>query len=84
MNTAVKDIKKLAKKGIDEADETTVKMVLAMLQVKREETGMDDADLAEINRRFEEYESGKVAAISFEELERRVFGERKKKLRATQ
>ena len=67
--TARTDIRKKAKEGIDRADDTTVKMILAMLDVQADEEAAFDA---EMNRRIEEYEQGKVKPLSLDELEARA------------
>lgn len=67
--TARIDIRKKAKEGIDRADDTTVKMILAMLDVQADEEAAFDS---EMNRRIEEYEQGKVKTLSLDELEARA------------
>jgi hypothetical protein len=78
--TALTDIRKRAKAGIDRADDTTVKMILAMLDVQADEEAVFDA---EMNRRFEEYEQGKVKTLSLNELEERARANHKKKAKVS-
>jgi len=75
------DIRKLAKKGIDKADDT-VKMILAMLEVHEKETEEDAAYEKEMLRRFDDYEQGKIKTFTFDELvanARNSFAEHQKK-----
>ncbi|MES2701938.1 MAG: hypothetical protein V4649_04820 [Bacteroidota bacterium] len=70
MVSAVKDIRKEVKKFIDMADEKTVKMIYAMLEVERKEGAWRDAEfIAEMDRRTEEYVSGKAEIFTLEEME---------------
>ncbi len=76
------DIRKKAKKGIDRADDTTVKMILAMLEVQEKETEEETAFEKEILRRIDDYEQGKVIPISLEELEKRVRNNHTKRMQS--
>lgn len=76
------DIRKRAKKGIDRADDTTVKMILAMLEVQEKETEEEAAFEKEMLRRFDDYEQGKIVPLSFEELGKKVRANHKKRLHA--
>lgn len=78
--TARIDIRKKAKEGIDRADDTTVKMILAMLDVQADE---EAAFNSEMNRRIEEYEQGKVKTLSLDELEARARANHKKKAKVS-
>ena len=69
---ADKEIRKKAKQGIDRADDTTVKMILAMLDVKEKESKHETAFELEIEKRIEEYEQGKIIPLSLSELEAKV------------
>lgn len=79
---AVKDIRKEVKKYIDHADDKTVKMIYAMLEVEqREDAWTDKAFIAEMDRRTKEYESGKAKLFTLEEMEnnaRKAFKQSKK------
>ncbi len=63
-------IREKAKTGIDNASDTTVKMILAMLEVEEQEDGAGYE--MEMNRRFSEYESGKIIPLSLDDLEANV------------
>jgi len=78
--SAQTDIRKRAKAGIDRADDTTVKMILAMLDVQADEEAVFDA---EMNRRIEEYEQGKVKTLSLDELEARARANHKRKVKVS-
>ena len=70
MNTTAitTDIRKKAKKAIDRADDTTVKMILAMLEVQENEVEEENAFDKEMLKRFEDYEQGRIKTYSFDEL----------------
>jgi hypothetical protein len=74
------DIRKKAKKGIDHADDTTVKMILAMLEVQQgaEETEFEK----EMLHRFKEYEQGKINPITLHELEEGARNAHKKRMKS--
>ncbi len=73
MNVSVDiDIRERAKKGIDKANDTTVKMILAMLEVQEKESLRESGNIATIERRFRDYEQGKVVPLTLDELENRV------------
>ena len=80
------DIRKKAKKGIDHADDTTVKMIIAMLEVQRgataekveEETEFE----TEMQRRFEEYEQGKITPLTLDVLEKGARNAHKKRMKS--
>ncbi|MES2702894.1 MAG: hypothetical protein V4649_09660 [Bacteroidota bacterium] len=84
MNTSgPNDIRRLAKNYIDRADDITVKMILAMLNVQESERENEDADFdKEMNRRFDEYETGKIIPLSLDELENRVRSSYKKSIQS--
>jgi hypothetical protein len=83
MNTALNtDIRKKAKKGIDCADDTTVKMILAMLEVQEKEVEKETEFDKEMQRRFDDYEQGKIIPLSFDELETRVRESYKKRVQS--
>jgi hypothetical protein len=71
MNTAaIKDIRKEIKKNIDFADDKTVRMIYAMLEVEQKEDAWSDAAfIAEMDRRTKEYESGTAKLFTLEEME---------------
>jgi len=79
---AKKDIRKEVKKYIDSADDKTVKMIYAMLEVEqREDAWSDAAFISEMNRRTKEYESGTAKLYTLEEMEtnaRKAFKQGKK------
>ncbi len=78
------DIRKKAKKGIDRADDTTVKMILAMLQVHEKETEEESAFEKEMLKRIDDYEQGKVKTYSFDEVvakARNSFAKHQKQLK---
>jgi hypothetical protein len=84
MNTATQsDIRKQAKRGIDSADDTTVRMILAMLDVKKNEMNQLGDFEQEIERRFEEYEKGNIVPLSLAELEKRVLNNHQKQRNST-
>ena len=62
------DIRKRAKKGIDRADDTIVKMILAMLEVHEQETEEETAFEKEMLRRIDDYEQGKIKTYTFDEV----------------
>ena len=76
--SAKTDIREKAKKCIDLADDTTVKMILAMLEVQSKEESSYEK---EILKRFDDYEQGKVTPISLDDLEKRVRNNHKKRSR---
>lgn len=76
------DLRKKAKQSIDRADDTTVKMILAMLEVKEKEAVSETTHDKEIVKRFDDYEQGKVVPLSLDELEKRVRNNHKKLLKA--
>ena len=83
MNTAaINDIRKEIKKNIDLADDKTVKMIYAMLEVEQKEDAWTDASfIAEMDRRAKEYESGNARLFTTEEMEnnaRKSYKQRKK------
>jgi len=80
--SAIKDIRKEIKKSIDLADDKTVKMIYAMLEVEHKEDAWPDAAfLAEMDRRTNEYEAGTAKLFTLEEMNdhaRKSYKERKK------
>ncbi|MCD6012113.1 MAG: hypothetical protein K0Q79_1975 [Flavipsychrobacter sp.] len=82
MGAAIKDIRREVKKSIDLADDKTVKMIYAMLEVEQKEDAWTDAAfLAEMEARAKEYESGSAKLFTLEEMEnnaRRSYKARKK------
>lgn len=83
MNSAIgNDIRKQAKKGIDRADDTTVKMILAMLDVQEKETEAATAFDQEMHRRIDEYENGKIVPLSLDELESKVRRNHQKRIQS--
>ena len=83
MNTpAIKNIRSEIKKSIDLADDKTVKMIYAMLEVEhKEDSWTDAAFIAEMDRRTQEYESGTAKLFTLEEMNdhaRKSYKERKK------
>jgi len=83
MNAVAKtDIRKEVKKFIDFADDKTVKMIYAMLEVEHKEDAWTDAAfVAEMDRRTKEYETGTAKLFTLEEMEsnaRMAYKERKK------
>ena len=82
MPSAVKDIRKEIKKSIDLADDKTVKMTYAMLEVEHKENAWTGAAfIAEMDRRTHEYETGKAKLFTLEEMNdhaRKSYKERKK------
>jgi hypothetical protein len=83
MNAVAKtDIRKEVKKFIDFADDKTVKMIYAMLEVEHKEDAWTDAAfVAEMDRRTKEYESGTAKLFTLEEMEsnaRSAYKARKK------
>ncbi len=84
MNTSITDIRKKAKKGIDRADDTTVKMILAMLEVQEKETEEETEFEKEMLRRFEDYEQGRIKTYTHDELvahARNSFAEHQKSIK---
>jgi len=75
---ATSDIRTRAKKSIDKADDTTVKMILAMLEVHEHEVKEETAYEREMLRRIDDYEQGKITPLSLDELETRVRASHKK------
>ena len=79
---AIKDIRKEIKKSIDLADDKTVKMIYAILEVEQKEDAWTDAAfIAEMDKRTKEYETGTAKIFSLEDMEnnaRRSYKARKK------
>ena len=70
MESAIKDIRKEVKKFIDHADDKTVKMIYAMLEVEHNEDIWTDTDfLVEMDRRTREFEAGTAKLLTIDELE---------------
>ena len=68
--STIKDIRKEVKKHIDSADDKTVKMIYAMLEVEqKEDEWTDNAFFAEMDKRTKEYESGSAKLFTLEEME---------------
>lgn len=69
---AIKEMKRQVKKSIDNADDTTVKMIHAMLEVQQQEhesSAFED----EMERRFKEMEEGKNCIhLTIDQLEERA------------
>jgi len=82
MNHPDTDLRKKAKKGIDHADNVTVKMILAMLEVQQEQADEEAAYEKEIQRRFDEYEQGRITPLSWDELEKKVRDSHKKRMKS--
>jgi hypothetical protein len=76
---ALQAIREEAKSHIDNADERTVKMVIAMLEAAEEE---DDAYFAEIDRRTKEYERGEIVPITLNQLNEGARAYTKAKLKS--
>jgi hypothetical protein len=67
---AIKDIRKEIKKNIDLADDKTVRMIYAMLEVEQKEDAWTDAAfLAEMDKRAKEYEMGTARLFTLDEME---------------
>ena len=77
---AIKELKKQVKKSIDLADDTTVRMIHAMLEVQQQDS---DAHEDEIERRFKEMEEGNRIRLSIDQLEERAKAKHAKKISAT-
>jgi hypothetical protein len=70
MNTTIPtDIRKLAKKGLDKASDSTVRMVLAILEIDEQGKQAEKEIETEMNRRIAAYESGNTETYTFEEIE---------------
>lgn len=67
MKNTQADIRKMAKQGIDRADDTTVKMIPTMLKVRESETEQDAFD-QQMLARINDYERGLVKGYNFEVL----------------
>lgn len=66
---AIKEMKKQVKKSIDLADDTTVRMIHAMLEVQQQEnTYYSQEEEDEIERRFKEMDEGKGMIFTVEEF----------------
>lgn len=75
---ATKDIRKEVKKFIDLADDKTVKMIYAMLEVEHMEAAWTDAAfLDEMDRRTKEFEAGNAKLYTLDEMERNAIKSRK-------
>ncbi len=67
---AIKDIRNEIKKSIDLADDKTVKMIYAILEVEQKEDAWTDAAfIAEMDKRTKEYEADTAKLFSLEEME---------------
>lgn len=69
---ASSELRKRVKKSIDEADDTTVKMVMAMLEVREQEKLVLSHYEQDIEQRFADIEQGKVKTIGLDEFEKVV------------
>ena len=69
---ASSELRKRVKKSIDEADDTTVKMVMAMLEVREQENLVLSHYEQDIEQRFADIEQGKVKTIGLDEFEKVV------------
>jgi hypothetical protein len=69
-------IRKQVKKSIDAADDTTVKMIQAMLEVQKAE------QVTELEHRFLEMEQGKGITLTIGQLEERARASFKKRVKA--
>ncbi len=69
-------IRKQVKKSIDAADDTTVKMIQAMLEVQKAE------QVAVLENRFLEMEQGKGITLTIGQLEERARASFKKRVKA--
>ncbi len=79
----MKDIRKEVKKGIDNADDKTVKMIYAMLEVEQGKDPWTDPDfLSEIDMRTKEFEQGKAKLFTLEALEKGARNSFKKRQRS--
>ena len=81
-NTVNIDIRKKAKRGIDHADDKTVKMILAMLEVQQEAVQEETEFEKEMLRRFEEYEQGKITPLTISDLEDGARKAHKKRMKS--
>jgi len=81
-NTVNIDIRKKAKRGIDHADDKTVKMILAMLEVQQEADQEETEFEKEMLRRFEEYEQGKITPLTISDLEDGARKAHKKRMKS--
>ncbi len=73
MNTQIRtDLRKKAKDGIDRAGDTTVKMILALLEVEEQEVEAETTFEKEMQKRIDEYEQGAIVPVSLDEMEKRV------------
>jgi hypothetical protein len=73
MNTQIRtDLRKKAKDGIDRAGDTTVKMILAMLEVEEQEVESETTFEKEMQKRIDDYEQGAIVPVSLDEMEKRV------------
>lgn len=68
--SVINDMRKEVKRYIDIADDKTVKMIYAMLEVEqREDEWSDEVFLAEMDRRTKEYETGTARVFTLQEME---------------
>ena len=68
--TTINAIRKKIKENIDFADDKTVKMIYAMMEVEQnEDTWTDPEFIAEMDRRAKEYEAGTARLFSLAEME---------------
>ena len=68
--SVINDMRKEVKRYIDIADDKTVKMVYAMLEVEqKEDEWSDEVFLAEMDRRTKEYEAGTARVFTLQEME---------------
>ena len=78
---AVPDIRERVKNGVDRANDATLKMILAMLEAQDQETTEKIKNEDESERRFLEYEQGKITPLSLDELEARVRKSHKERMK---
>jgi len=80
--TSITDLRKIAKKGIDRADGTTLKMIVALLNIHDKEAEQETAYEKEMLKRIDDYEKGRIVPISLEDMEKRVRDNHKKRIQS--
>ncbi|PQJ11051.1 hypothetical protein CJD36_013865 [Flavipsychrobacter stenotrophus] len=77
---AIKELKKQVKKSIDLADDTTVRMIHAMLEVQQQDNEADAFE-EEIDRRFKEMDEGKGIILTVDEFMTRAKNRHEAKIK---
>jgi putative addiction module component (TIGR02574 family) len=78
----IAELRKEVKKRIDKVDDTTVRMISAILEVSEQEAEESAEHEHEIQRRIEDYEKGRIVPLTFDDFKARAEKIVRKKNRA--